>query len=224
MKEYTDTTRIQYLQDLLTNCPHAEISYNDDPDEEDERGMKPIGWRIYVEGCETIDRVAPTLREVIDLEIADLESRGRSSAGAECSALTDPFMITEEISKLTPEEKCREIALACGWKRTKRESGIMEYPTSNEQWRKYGYPPSYDTDLNAALELCDMLDEQGWRCHIDNGLDKTWECTFTHSVWTMDEGTGDRPVSHYAPADTLAAAISHAFLLVQGAATRKQNT
>lgn len=98
------------------------------------------------------------------------------------------------------------IAEACGWK----------YESETDFWRrgdrlihgekgKGTHLPDYPNDLNAAVTLCDFLADQGWNCDINNGLDKTWECTFAKD----DE-------VHYAPADTLAAAISQAFLRTLG--------
>ena len=128
-------------------------------------------------------------------------------------------MTPDELAKLTPEERRIRIAEKCGWKRKTRKRYAGEDNVSG--WEKDGkfncYPcqfPDYLSDLNAASTLCDFLAAQGWRCHIDNGLDKTWECTFTHS--TELDGMAGCPLFHYAPADTLASAICDAFLLTVG--------
>lgn len=79
--------------------------------------------------------------------------------------------------------------------------------------------PDYANDVRVALSLCDFLAEQGWRCNLGNGLDKTWECEFmrrpTATSREDDIGIhqGERLEIHYAPADTLAQAIADCFLL-----------
>lgn len=68
--------------------------------------------------------------------------------------------------------------------------------------------PDWMGDLNAAIQLCDKLAEEGWRCEINNGLDKTWECIFSKTPTRRP----DRTIEHYHPAGTLAEAICGAFL------------
>lgn len=60
----TDTQQLNYLSDLLTHCPDTKLSFNDNPDVEE-----PIGFTIRVQGCETSEVTAPTLRECLDKEI-----------------------------------------------------------------------------------------------------------------------------------------------------------
>jgi len=59
-----DTDRICALAKLYVNCPHAEITYNDDSNE----GL--IGWSLDVDGCEPISIWDPTLRGLCDQLIA----------------------------------------------------------------------------------------------------------------------------------------------------------
>lgn len=56
-----DGQRLSFLEDVLKNCPHAELTYNDDPDE------GPVGWSLVIEGCTRLDIKAPTLLELLDL-------------------------------------------------------------------------------------------------------------------------------------------------------------
>lgn len=74
-----------------------------------------------------------------------------------------------------------------------------------------GLLPDYLNDLNAAITLCDFLAERGWNCHLDNGLDKTWECIFTRGR-TGNENSDE----HYGPGNTMTAAICQAFLRTVG--------
>lgn len=67
-------------------------------------------------------------------------------------------------------------------------------------------------DLNACAELIDLLADKGWTCRLDNGLDKTWECTFAKNSLPLQQ--------HYAPADKLAVAICRAFVAVMKASDR----
>jgi hypothetical protein len=71
------------------------------------------------------------------------------------------------------------------------------------------YLPDYPSDLNACKTLIDLLAEKGWTCQLDNGLDKTWECTFE----TGTSGHKDFK-QHYEAADELAVAICRAFVAV----------
>lgn len=82
--------------------------------------------------------------------------------------------------------------------------------------------PDYLNDLNAAVELCDFLTKRGWTCRCDNGLDRTWECTFTHPIrnstheYNVGIEDGKQVEQHYGAADTLAEAICQAFLRATG--------
>jgi hypothetical protein len=55
-----DTTRIAALVRLYTNCPHAELTYNDDQDD----GL--VGWSLNVDGCEPLSMFDSTLRGLCD--------------------------------------------------------------------------------------------------------------------------------------------------------------
>lgn len=133
------------------------------------------------------------------------------------------IMTTEEIQKLSPEEKQIAIAEAIGWRR-------ISLVKSRSFWSMGGrldtdriYEPhefeAYLDDLNAALTLINFLAERGCRCRLGNGLDKTWECEFMRkpTPTTRPEFIGeyDREMMEiiYAPADTLAQAICDGFLL-----------
>lgn len=61
---FNDSDRVEALESLLTNCPHAKIIYNDDPDRDD-----PVGWTLRVEGCETTEDTAGDLRSCLDFEV-----------------------------------------------------------------------------------------------------------------------------------------------------------
>lgn len=54
--------RTDWLADLLKNCPHAEIIYNEDADADE-----PVGYTIRVESCSRMVVTAPTLDACIDL-------------------------------------------------------------------------------------------------------------------------------------------------------------
>lgn len=61
----SDSKRLDYLQKLLMQCPHTEILFNDDPDQDE----PPVGFTIRVEGCEKSETTAQTLRKCVDLDI-----------------------------------------------------------------------------------------------------------------------------------------------------------
>lgn len=65
----TDAQRLTYLESLIKAAPHCEITYNDDPDAEDDMGLIPVGFIIRVDGCEVSRVCAPTFRECVDKEI-----------------------------------------------------------------------------------------------------------------------------------------------------------
>lgn len=60
----SDAERLAWLAELIQHCPHAEIIYNDDEDDED-----PVGFTIRVESCSRMELTAPTLQQAIDLGI-----------------------------------------------------------------------------------------------------------------------------------------------------------
>ncbi len=64
-KTINDTHRLDHLASLIEHCPHVEIAFNDDPEDEQLR----LGWTIIVEGCERSEINAPVFRECIDKEI-----------------------------------------------------------------------------------------------------------------------------------------------------------
>lgn len=63
---FRDSRRLAHLEQLFRNCPHAEITFCDDPDEVEEHAL---GWCIRVIGCQTSEVFAPTFGEVIDKDI-----------------------------------------------------------------------------------------------------------------------------------------------------------
>jgi hypothetical protein len=58
----SDTKRIDSLAELIQRCPHAEISFSDDPDTDE----GDCGFFIRVEGCDTVEACGRTFREAID--------------------------------------------------------------------------------------------------------------------------------------------------------------
>ncbi len=90
------------------------------------------------------------------------------------------------------DEQRRAIAEAIGWR-------IVEKPVPNKNvcpfelirpdgtragytfhpeilWSRHA--PDFPSDLNAAIQLCDKLAEEGWSCELSQGTAKGWECTF----------------------------------------------
>jgi hypothetical protein len=119
---------------------------------------------------------------------------------------------------MTPESQRIAIAEACDHVMDKPE----EFPSvAIHNGQRYGIP-DYLNDLNAAIFLCDFLAERSWNCTLGNGLDKTWECEFYKSATdkTHPDNLGQRDGKqielHYGSADTLAEAISEAFLRTLG--------
>lgn len=53
--------QMRWLEELLKACPHAEITYNDDPDD------GQVGYSIIIESCSRLELRAPTLRGCIEL-------------------------------------------------------------------------------------------------------------------------------------------------------------
>ncbi len=61
---HSDTRRLDALEKLIKNCPHADFDYNEDEDE------GPVGFTIVVQGCETSSAGGRTLRDAVDDEMA----------------------------------------------------------------------------------------------------------------------------------------------------------
>lgn len=74
-----DTERMDSLQELIRNCPHTEITFSDDPDNEE----GACGFMIRVQGCELLEVCAPTLREVIDKSKDELKAVTSEREGGE---------------------------------------------------------------------------------------------------------------------------------------------
>lgn len=130
-------------------------------------------------------------------------------------------MTTEQLSQLTPEQKRVKCAELMGYKKHdcngptcwcihNGEDGMIRTGDFNQ------LVPNFPVDANAALTLCDRMAEEGWNAELNNGLDKTWECAFSHSELTKARAGGREPVMHYGCANTLPEAIVSAFLLVKG--------
>jgi hypothetical protein len=73
---------------------------------------------------------------------------------------------------------------------------------------KSGPVYNYTKDLNACMDLCNDMAGKGLLSLFDNGLDKTWEATFSTD--------GPKAEHHYGAADTLAEAICEAYLKAVG--------
>lgn len=73
--------------------------------------------------------------------------------------------------------------------------------------------PRFDSDLNAAIELTNLLAKEGWRSHFNNGFDTTWEVVISTRNDPQERAclipTED---DFYGAANTLAGAICEAFL------------
>lgn len=144
---------------------------------------------------------------------------------------------------MTPDEKRIAIAEACGWVwyRTPRVAyetcehrclflpKIHEYEGQSAAWliradgtericnmaymEREGHLPNYLEDANAACWAAAELGKQGWFCVANMGRSGSWECFFTK------RDTDDvipRDGDHYGAGDTLAAAITEAFLRTIG--------
>lgn len=85
-------------------------------------------------------------------------------------------------------------------------------------WKpSWKYMPNYPADLNAAMQLCEALADEGWNCEANMGLNKCWEVIFLRPTTERNERTrqkfdGSLWEEYYAPADTLAKAIVLAFI------------
>jgi hypothetical protein len=88
-----DKERICHIEELLKMCPHAIISYNDDPDiecDDSPDGLMPLGFRIAVSGCEASCFVGQDLRESIDKSI---DSARRQEKDFRTSGSSGPVII-----------------------------------------------------------------------------------------------------------------------------------
>lgn len=57
-----DTERLDSLAKLYKACPHAIMTWNDDPET-----PGPVGYSISIDGCDPITYIGETLRELLDL-------------------------------------------------------------------------------------------------------------------------------------------------------------
>ena len=92
-------------------------------------------------------------------------------------------------------------------------------------WKHAGIRyPDYPTDANAALLLVERLAEEGLSCELNAGTDKTWECSFLQDKpVTVGGCDGVETFAVYHAADTMAEAITGAFLRVKGLLTDPEN-
>lgn len=78
-----DSGRLDELGMFLSICGNAIVAFNDDPDvecDDSDNGFMPVGYRLAAEGCDGgLCFVGGTLREAIDKEIADRESKETES-------------------------------------------------------------------------------------------------------------------------------------------------
>jgi DNA-directed RNA polymerase subunit RPC12/RpoP len=138
----------------------------------------------------------------------------------------------EELGKLSDEElrvMCAEAAGKCTHPKECRQSETVEDADDSDTsyWcsrcgKDYIYHPvpNYPTDLSAAMQLCEILADEGWNCETNMGLNKCWEVIFLRSTKVRNERTrekldGSLWEEYYAPADTLARAITIAFIAVK---------
>lgn len=56
-----DKARLDHLENLIRQCPHAEFDFSDDPDED-----KLQGFSICVDGCDPSEVTGRTFREALD--------------------------------------------------------------------------------------------------------------------------------------------------------------
>lgn len=112
-------------------------------------------------------------------------------------------------STVDRQKELREkIANLCGY--TQDVKKFWFAPGKAHDWRISlidDLVPDYCNDLNAAFTLCDVAADAGWIVAIDNGLDKTWECTFEQGPPSTKHCR-----CHYVPHDSLAMAICLAFV------------
>lgn len=130
------------------------------------------------------------------------------------------IMTTDELSKLTPKQKRVRCATLMGWQYqdAERWNERRVVDSSGNAWRPtdprislVSLLPNYLVDANATLTLCDRMADEGWKSLLLNGLDKTWECTFSNP-----KAGGREPVMHYGCTETLPEAIVNAFLMAKG--------
>jgi hypothetical protein len=123
---------------------------------------------------------------------------------------------------MSPEAQRIAIATALGWHNIQPNPiGATPLAGSREASPHDGAIfgiPNYLSDLNACMELCNRLAEQGWNCQLANGLDGTWECEFMRPPIEATDGDdigsrhGERLEIHYGTGDTAAKAVCETFL------------
>jgi len=120
---------------------------------------------------------------------------------------------------MTPEAQRIKTAELMGWEKCTEcdQPGCCYWlPPNVVHWRYATTLPAYDTDANAALELCEAMAKDKWICRLfnDYGPDdgqNEWECVF----FLGQRGTvGALEKDFIAP--TLPLAILGAFLRCHG--------
>lgn len=134
---------------------------------------------------------------------------------------------------LTPEQLRVQCAERIGWTRPHMPQlpKCWQAPVGDTlAWSAQdGNPlPNYPVDARAALALVDRLAEDGWRCELNCGTGKGWECEFIRKARNGSKPDDCTMVDgflmelHYAPADTLPLAICKAFLLAYAESASQQ--
>jgi hypothetical protein len=128
----------------------------------------------------------------------------------ESTTMTTPQKPVQEMTADEIRVKCAE---AMGWTPHAIRSCDSMWFHPGEKHRlleRTNRIPKFTRSLDAAITLCDHLAGKGWRCRLDNGLDKTWECIFYKGFRLKGEEWREQ----YGAADTLPLAICRCFLLV----------
>lgn len=145
-----------------------------------------------------------------------------------CDAKEMKTSMTPTLNSLTDDQQTVLLAKAQDW------TNILSHHSNKDFMEKYWNnviavgcapdesqgrvqpTPSYLTDLNATIALCDMLGEKGWKsAHQFNNATKEWTWNF-YKHHGPAIGMIEKSASHA----SLATAISHAALLALNLATK----
>ena len=98
------------------------------------------------------------------------------------------------------------------WDKDERGRPLLEpilqwFHPSDPFWSKYpqDLPTDYPSDLNAAIQLCDVLKEEGWKFTALMNYDGRWSCAFLRY-------RNKKAESVVGKGDTLSSAICEAFV------------
>lgn len=123
--------------------------------------------------------------------------------------------MTPTLTSLTDDQKCALLAEAQGWINTPRDGEVATWshpgqrlPGGRDFISEMGLPDPLH-DLNAAITLCDMLADNGWKMHFHKGTSETWEVEMYREA-----------DSHFVIFGPLATAISNCALLALNLATK----